>query len=128
MEPHSGTPLRADGLRPVNAPRPAAVETDAAGTPARVQVGVRAGASRRAGGWSAVAQVDERWRIVDEWWRESPLVRTYFRVALADGRALTLFRDEVGGGWFAQAYSRPGGVEVGMGAVHRRRGKRVGGR
>jgi len=119
MEPHSGTSLRADGLRPVNAPRPAAVETDASGTPLRVHVGVRVGASRRAGTWCGVAQVDERWRIVDEWWRESPLVRTYFRVGLSDGRALTLFRDEVGGGWFAQAYTRPGGVGQPTGAAAR---------
>lgn len=63
---------------------------------------------RRRGPLCDVERIDEVWRIVDEWWRASPIARTYYRLALTDGRALTLFHNDVGGGagseWFQQRY------------------------
>ncbi|HEX6666030.1 MAG TPA: hypothetical protein VF081_05500 [Solirubrobacterales bacterium] len=50
----------------------------------------------------AVEAVREEWLVEDRWWTPRPLRRHYFELALADGRALTVFR--LGGGerWFRQ--------------------------
>jgi hypothetical protein len=68
------------------------------------------------GRWRTVVRVEEVWRIDDGWWRPHPVQRTYFRLALDDGRALTLYRDQAdrgqggqggkggGGGWWLQRY------------------------
>ncbi len=48
--------------------------------------------------------VQETWRIDDEWWRQRPVSRLYFSLALADGRTVTVYRDEVSGRWAKQSY------------------------
>ena len=101
MEPTAGAPLRAHGLRPLGLPRPVTVELDADGEPARVTLRAGRGAARAFG----VEQVQERWRIAEAWWREAPVRRTYYRIAIDGGRALTLFHDDApGGGWYEQRY------------------------
>ncbi|MDP2675902.1 MAG: hypothetical protein Q8Q00_13545 [Dehalococcoidia bacterium] len=40
----------------------------------------------------------------DEWWRQRPVSRVYYRLALADGRTATVYRDMVNGRWAQQAY------------------------
>jgi hypothetical protein len=52
----------------------------------------------------AVAAVQDRWRIDDEWWRKE-VSRLYFELALEDGRTLTIYRDLVTGRWFQQNYA-----------------------
>ncbi|MCY3918568.1 MAG: hypothetical protein OXG38_02020, partial [Chloroflexi bacterium] len=62
----------------------------------------------------AVRDVDQVWRIAEEWWREQPLRRTYYQLRLADGRRLTCFSDDAtargraagtaADAWFAQEY------------------------
>ena len=55
----------------------------------------------------AVERVEETWRIEDEWWREAPLRRAYYRVTVDGGASLTLFHDETqppGEGWYEQRY------------------------
>ena len=54
----------------------------------------------------AVAQVEERWRISEEWWREATLERTYYRLILEDGRPLDIFFDDRTGEWFEQRYQQ----------------------
>jgi len=108
-------------LRPLALPRPVQVRTDAAGLPVEVEL------TRTSGQWPAasgqrptangqrrpqaksrqtVARVEEVWRVAEEWWREEPVARTYYRLVLDDGRPLTLFHDDegAGGGWFSQHY------------------------
>jgi hypothetical protein len=59
-----------------------------------------------------VIDVSEVWRIGEDWWREQPIRRTYFRVVVTDGRTVTVFRDELAalgasegeGAWFEQRY------------------------
>jgi hypothetical protein len=46
--------------------------------------------------------VREEWLVEDRWWTPAPLRRHYFELALADGRALTVFRDAGDGRWFRQ--------------------------
>jgi hypothetical protein len=51
-----------------------------------------------------VATVQDRWRIDDEWWRETPVSRVYYQLQLDNGRVVTLYRDLIGGGWWEQRY------------------------
>jgi hypothetical protein len=77
------------GPRRLYAPRPVAVRADPEGPPQAV-------------GPVAVESVREEWLVEDRWWTPTPLRRHYFELALADGRALTVFRDAGGGRWFRQ--------------------------
>jgi hypothetical protein len=51
-----------------------------------------------------VAAVQDRWRIDDEWWRETAISRMYWSLQLEGGRVLTVYRDLIGGGWWLQRY------------------------
>jgi hypothetical protein len=52
----------------------------------------------------AVEAVVETWRIDDEWWRDKPISRMYWRVALEDRRVVDVYRDLASGKWWRQAY------------------------
>jgi hypothetical protein len=69
------------------------VEADADGRPVAVTL-----SGRRL----AVAAVQDTWRIDDEWWRERPVSRVYFSVALEDGQVVTLYRDLLQESWWHQ--------------------------
>ena len=94
-------------LRPLGLPRPIEVRTDGDGLPLEILLlgGMRTsrGGDRRT---LAVEGVEEVWRIAEEWWRDTSIGRTYYRVIVDGGRPLTLFRDrgDLGGGWFEQRY------------------------
>jgi hypothetical protein len=77
------------GPRRLNEPQPVAVRADADGVPLMV-------------GPLAVEAVREEWLVEDRWWTPRPLRRHYFELALADGRALTVFRDADDGRWYRQ--------------------------
>jgi hypothetical protein len=83
-------------LRPLGLPRSVEVRVDAGGLPAAV--------ARRRGEWRRVEQVDDVWRVAEEWWRETPQERTYVRLILEGGRPLTLFHDGLSGAWYQQQY------------------------
>jgi len=51
-----------------------------------------------------VAAIQDRWRIDDEWWRETPVSREYYQLQLESGRVVTVYRDLVGGEWWEQRY------------------------
>ncbi len=99
MVSNPGTPAGPGGLRLLNQPRPAAVETTTDGAPAAVVV---------QGRYQQVRAIHQSWRIDDEWWRDE-IARRYFSVELVTGRRLTLYRDLIGGGWFQQGYDGPRG-------------------
>jgi protein ImuB len=82
-------------LRPFNEPQPVEVETGEAKTPVAVFL---------SGYRCAVESVLDAWRIDDEWWRERPVSRTYWRLLLENGCAIDVYRDEVSGRWYKQAY------------------------
>ncbi len=88
--------LTASRLRPLNSPRPLDVETDANGVPTCVYL---------SGQRCAVDSVLETWRIDDEWWREQPVSRVYWRLFLENGCAVDVYRDVVRGRWYKQAYT-----------------------
>jgi hypothetical protein len=76
-------------------PRPIRVEADEAGGPQAVTL------SRRQ---LLVETVLETWRIEDEWWRERPISRLYYRLLLEDGRTVDVYKALRTGRWFRQAY------------------------
>lgn len=94
MVEDTGKTLRADTYKPVNTPEAAQVEEDAAGLPLAVRVPRR----------QAVTDIEDRWRIDDEWWRAGPVARLYYNVLLASGQRLVLYKDLVTGGWYRQSY------------------------
>ena len=85
--PSTTSPAR---LRPLDAPRPVQVRTNAHGLAEAVRV---------EGTVLRVLSIRERWRIDDEWWRD-PIHRMYHQVVLEDGRVATLYRDLVDGRWY----------------------------
>jgi len=91
---NTGKTLRADTYKPVNTPEALKIEEDASGLPVAVRL------KRR----QAVATIEDKWRIDDEWWRAEPVSRLYYNVLLASGQRLVLYKDLVTGGWYQQEY------------------------
>ena len=81
-----------DGMKPLSAPYPVAVEEGQDGQPAAVRLGER---------WHRVAGVEDLW-CFDLWWMPQPITRTYYRVGREDGGEVTLFRDRRENRWFRQ--------------------------
>ena len=128
MVEDSGTTVRADRLRPLNTPRPMRVQVDGRGKPTAVRLGGQGSRVRLAPlagsgvggrgremltpptslapGHTRVAEILDRWRIDDEWWRK-PVSRMYFHVALEGGQLLTLFHDLATGRWYGQTSATP---------------------
>jgi hypothetical protein len=77
------------GVRRLYSPERVVVRTDTRGAPLQV-AGV------------TVEGVREEWLVEDRWWTPKPLRRHYFELALADGRALTVFRRAGGQRWYRQ--------------------------
>ena len=69
------------------------MEADEEGRPAAVTL-----SGRRL----AVVAVQDTWRIDDEWWRERPVSRLYYELALEDGQLVTVYRDLVSERWWRQ--------------------------
>jgi len=91
MKPSNNT------LRSLNIPRPIRVQADARGRPVAID---------RERQRVSVEQIEDRWRIDDEWWR-SDISRMYYRVVLAGGRLLVMFQDLIGGQWYDQITATP---------------------
>ena len=86
---------RPGALRRLNAPRPVEVRAGGDGLPIALRRPPQAG-------WLAVSQELDRYRTDDRWWTAKPIARTYYELLLEDGRALTVFRDEIEGSWWEQ--------------------------
>ena len=87
--------VRRGDLRPLNAPSPLRVQTDAQGR--IVSIWRQGRLTPR-----TIDAVQDRWRIDDEWWREHAVSRMYYAVVLDDGTFLTLYHDQVHDAWFEQ--------------------------
>lgn len=79
-------------LRSLGTPRPIRVEIDREGVPILIHLKRK---PRR------VASIRERWRIDDEWWRQT-LSREYFALLLEDGKPVTIYRDLRRDEWYIQ--------------------------
>ncbi len=89
------TILNRHDLRPLNAPTPLRMQTDAQG---RIVAVWRQGRLTP----RTIASVQDRWRIDDEWWREHPISRLYYELLLDDGTLLTVYHDLLADAWFEQ--------------------------
>ena len=109
MVPSARTPLRADRLRPLNAPIPVNVEsTDGKLYVVRSEWCVTAPsdqpertthhAPRTKLGVEAVL---DTWQLDDEWWRQR-ISRRYVEIMIEGGKRMLLFEDLVTGEWFEQ--------------------------
>jgi hypothetical protein len=49
-----------------------------------------------------ITAIQDCWRIDDEWWREHPVSRLYYKLVLDDGTLLTIYHDLLTGLWFEQ--------------------------
>ena len=77
------------GPKRLGRPRPARVRAREDGRPLLVDGRV-------------VDAIRESWLVEDHWWSERSLRRRYWEVVTACGRNVVVFRDLVGGRWFAQ--------------------------
>jgi hypothetical protein len=77
------------GPKRLNAPAPVRVRADARGRPLSVH-------------GRLVDAIRESWLVEDRWWTDEPLRRRYWEVVTRDGRSLVVYRDLVGGDWYAQ--------------------------
>ncbi len=89
---HRRMKVKGPRIIPLNAPSEVRVRADAKGQPAELRIGRKT---------LTVTEVQESWRIEDEWWR-APIRRDYHRLLLSDGRLLILYRDLETGGWYLQ--------------------------
>jgi hypothetical protein len=55
--------------------------------------------------WQTVASVDDRWKVVDEWWRgpDQQIARMYYSLVLENGQRATLFHDLSSEAWYRQS-------------------------
>lgn len=91
-------------LRPLGLPQPLEARLDERGELRELRRPARRGVPARR---LAVDGIEEAWRVAEEWWREAPLRRTYYRVLVDGGRPLTLFHDDTAApskGWYEQRY------------------------
>jgi hypothetical protein len=93
MAHNSGATPGADSFRPLNPPIPVAVRESTHKTPLAIQI---------RGRWRNVVSIVDVCNIDEEWWREMPIVRMYYRVNLEDGNQITVFRDMLDGTWYRQ--------------------------
>ena len=81
-----------DTMKPLSLPTPVAVQEGSEHEPVAVRLGRL---------WQQVSRIDDLWSF-DLWWMPTPMSRTYFRVSWADGRQVTLFRDQRENCWYQQ--------------------------
>jgi len=93
MEQAARTSSGAGEFRPLNEPIPLRVKVTKDGYPTEILLG---------GSFLEVVSVDDMWRIDDEWWREKPVSRMYFRVLFSNGRKMAVFHDLRENRWYRQ--------------------------
>jgi len=93
MVANSGATPGSESFRPLNPPIPIAVKESAHQTPRAIQI---------KGRWRRVLSIVDVCNVDEEWWRERPISRMYYRVILEGDRPLTVFRDMLDGAWYRQ--------------------------
>src|SRR5262245_15632327 len=86
-----------DRLRALNQPKPIHGRVDGRGRPIALEIG---GRLRR------VVEIQDRWRIDDEWWRKG-IRRMYWAGVLEGGEIIVVFQDMIEGSWYRQTVSEP---------------------
>lgn len=94
MVADSGATPGAGAYQPVNLPEPILVETNAFDRPVAIRM------ERR----QPIINIEDNWRIDDEWWRQETVSRIYYSVRLGSGRRLVIYQDLTDSRWYQQAY------------------------
>ena len=53
-----------------------------------------------------VKNIEDRWRIDDEWWRLEPVSRMYYSIILDNGMRIIIYKDLVTGHWYRQTIGK----------------------
>jgi hypothetical protein len=85
--------LCAETFKPVNTPEAVKVNEGPSGLPLAVKLARML----------TVAAIEDIWRIDDEWWREEPISRIYYKLVLSTGQRLSVYKDLVTQKWYRQA-------------------------
>ncbi len=93
MVTNTGAPGSTGAIRTLNQPASMEVKLDDGGLPKTLKL---------RGRWVDVESVSDRWRIDDEWWRETPISRMYYESVVDQGLKVTVFRVLPYGDWFQQ--------------------------
>jgi hypothetical protein len=80
-----------DSFHPLNPPIPIDVRESAHQTPRAIKI---------KGRWRRAVSIEDLCNVDEEWWRERPIVRMYYRVTLENETQITVFRDMVDGAWY----------------------------
>jgi hypothetical protein len=94
MVQNSGKTLRLSPYKSVNLPEAVEVKEDAAGLPIEILTPFK----------QAIASIEDRWRIDDEWWRSEALSRMYYSALFKSGQKLVIYKDLLKNEWFKQIY------------------------
>ena len=102
MVPPARTPLRADRLRPLNAPVRVEITVNGNGVPVTIhRTESTTTPSDSPTVRLSIESVLDQWQLDDEWWRQR-ISRRYVEVMVAGGKRMLLFEDLVTGEWFEQ--------------------------
>ena len=93
MVTHTGETNGAGAIRPLNQPETIQIRVGPSGKPHAVKIN---------GQWMKVTRLADSWLIKDEWWREKPVSRLYFKGFLENGSEVTVFKDLLNEKWYSQ--------------------------
>jgi hypothetical protein len=93
MITNSGATPNSESFRPLNPPIPIEVRETGHQTPRAINI---------KGRWRKVVSIVDVCNLDEEWWREKPIVRMYYRVILENETQITVFRDMLDGAWYRQ--------------------------
>ena len=80
--------------RPLNTPKNIKISTDLKGLPNGMKIfGLN----------QLVKEIQDRWRIDDEWWREKPISRMYYKCLLKNFAVIIIFQDLITKEWHRQS-------------------------
>jgi hypothetical protein len=93
MVANSGAAPGDEPFRPLNPPIPIEVRESTHQMPRAIKI---------RGRWRNVVSIVDVCNLDEEWCRERPIVRMYYRVTLEGDRQMTVFRDMLDGAWYRQ--------------------------
>jgi hypothetical protein len=53
-----------------------------------------------------VTDIEDKWRIDDEWWRIEPISRIYHSISLDNGMRMVIYKDLITGRWYRQTIGK----------------------
>ena len=101
----SENPCQPISYRSLNLPAPVSVAEDCDARPLSVSLPIAGSRTRRERPQLRtlkIRSIEDVWQVDDEWWREKPISRKYYRVVTENDRHFTIFRDQTNGAWYRQ--------------------------